>query len=109
MTPINNLALETIKSELCQRGIGLKKVILFGSRAKGDAVPDSDWDFLVVIDREIEPRAKRELIGEIKVRLAEQKIPNDLFIQSAAQLETQKNDVGLITYYALKYGVELSL
>ena len=26
------------------------EVILFGSRARGDAGPDSDWDLLVVVD-----------------------------------------------------------
>lgn len=28
------------------------QVILYGSRARGDAQPDSDWDFLVLIERE---------------------------------------------------------
>ncbi len=28
------------------------KVILFGSRARGDAKNDSDWDLLIVIDKE---------------------------------------------------------
>ncbi|MDR0294895.1 MAG: nucleotidyltransferase domain-containing protein [Prevotellaceae bacterium] len=29
-----------------------EKVILFGSQARGDAKPDSDWDLLVLIDKE---------------------------------------------------------
>jgi len=29
-----------------------EKVILFGSQARGDAKPDSDWDLLVVIDKD---------------------------------------------------------
>jgi predicted nucleotidyltransferase len=29
-----------------------EKVILFGSQARGDAKPDSDWDLLVLVDKE---------------------------------------------------------
>jgi predicted nucleotidyltransferase len=29
-----------------------EKVILFGSQARGDSRPDSDWDLLVLIDKE---------------------------------------------------------
>jgi predicted nucleotidyltransferase len=28
------------------------QVILFGSRARGDARPDSDWDVLILLDRD---------------------------------------------------------
>ena len=104
---MKDLAVKIIKAELEKRGIHLEKIILFGSRARGDFKPDSDWDFLVVVDREMDPRQRREIIGEIKIKLAEQRIPNDLFIKSISQVEAQKKDVGWITYYALKYGVEL--
>jgi len=26
------------------------EIILYGSRARGDAAPDSDWDFLILLD-----------------------------------------------------------
>src|SRR5215469_10348970 len=29
-----------------------EKVILFGSQARGDAKPDSDWDLLVLLDKD---------------------------------------------------------
>lgn len=34
------------------------EVWLFGSRARGDARPDSDWDFLVLTDKPVDRRFK---------------------------------------------------
>lgn len=34
------------------------RVILYGSRARGDAMPDSDWDILVLVDGPVD--AQRE-------------------------------------------------
>ncbi len=51
-------------------GAHLKQVILFGSRARGDDVPDSDYDCLMVLD-EISPGTKDtidEVAGEILYR-----------------------------------------
>ncbi len=39
--------IQALKRELLPNG----QVILFGSQARGDARPDSDWDLLVVLDR----------------------------------------------------------
>lgn len=36
-----------------------ERVYLFGSKARGDAGPDSDYDFLVVVRRKV-PRSKKE-------------------------------------------------
>ena len=32
------------------------RVILFGSRARGDATPESDWDLLIVLDGTVSPQ-----------------------------------------------------
>lgn len=37
------------------------QVILYGSRARGDAQPDSDWDFLVLLDREKTQEIDRDI------------------------------------------------
>jgi predicted nucleotidyltransferase len=53
------------------------KIILFGSRARGDALPDSDIDILVVSDREKDlPRYKRGL--EVRLKLAAVRVPKDI-------------------------------
>ena len=50
MTPIQAI-LGRCRALLAQHyGPSLKKVILFGSRARGDATPESDIDLLVVLD-----------------------------------------------------------
>lgn len=37
------------------------RVILFGSRARGDARPDSDWDLLVLLDGPVTESRKRRI------------------------------------------------
>jgi predicted nucleotidyltransferase len=44
-------------------GARLKQVILFGSRARGDDVPDSDYDCLVILDEV--SRAVKDAIDEV--------------------------------------------
>lgn len=51
-------------------GAHLKQVILFGSRARGDNVPDSDYDCLIILD-EVSPAVKDaidEVAGEVLYR-----------------------------------------
>lgn len=55
---------EEIKLRLASR---LKKVILFGSKARGDDVPGSDYDCLAVVD-EVTPETKNiidDIAGEL--------------------------------------------
>jgi predicted nucleotidyltransferase len=50
-------------------GARLKRVLLYGSRARGDHAPDSDYDLLVVLEGPVDfwPELKRlaELSGDI--------------------------------------------
>jgi predicted nucleotidyltransferase len=43
-------AIETFRRLLAER-LHVDQIVLFGSRARGDAVPDSDMDVLVIIDK----------------------------------------------------------
>jgi predicted nucleotidyltransferase len=52
MKTIERQILETFKSSLLKR-LAVHKIILFGSRARGDAEPYSDMDVLVVLDQKL--------------------------------------------------------
>jgi len=97
-------AIQIIKETIENRGIKVLKVILFGSRAKGNAREDSDWDFLVIVDKDLDRKEKWDIIIKIKRKLAELKIPNDITINSIREFEEKKDNVGYITYYALREG-----
>jgi len=48
---MNTAIFEDIR-QLKRQLIPNEKAILFGSQARGDARPDSDWDLLVLLDKE---------------------------------------------------------
>ena len=54
------------------------QVILFGSRARGDNRSDSDWDFLILLDREPTITLK----DEIRERLYEIELETDEVIST---------------------------
>ena len=58
-----------IHEEAGKLGVRVEKVILFGSRARGDYREDSDWDILVVVGRGLEWRARKLLWSRIYRRL----------------------------------------
>ncbi len=50
------------------------KVVLYGSRARGDAAPDSDWDFLVFTDEPVSFDIEQQLwhrLYEVEIDLGE--------------------------------------
>ena len=65
--------LKEIKRYLKERyGNKIKKVILYGSYARGEATEDSDVDVLIVVSDDLDPKVVRRslepLIGEFYVR-----------------------------------------
>ncbi len=107
MNNIIMIATQVIRDEIERAGYQILKIILFGSRAKGQEHPESDWDFFVIVDREMDRDTKWDVILKIKRRLARLKIPNDIIIESLSQVEEKKEDVSSISYHALREGVTL--
>lgn len=57
----NDKLIQRIHREIQTRlGFHLKKAILFGSRARAEEVPESDYDILIIVD-EISPQIKNTI------------------------------------------------
>jgi len=78
------------------------RLVVFGSRARGDARPDSDLDLLVVepvvVDRFAEMARLSALLGR---RL----IPADLVVMSADAFEQQKAVTNTLAWHAAREGI----
>lgn len=102
---IKEFAAKIIREEFAASGITVKQLILFGSQSRGNAAPDSDWDFLVCVEDKLPFSDKIKISTRIQRRLAEKFISADVIIKSEARLMRERGNVGVITYYALKDGV----
>ena len=93
-----------IIEELEKENIKVHKIILFGSRARGDFKEDSDWDILVLVDRKLNFCEKWDIIDRIKLKLARNKIPNDIILKSHLELFENKNNIGSVCILCYKGG-----
>jgi len=96
-----------IQEIFCENGVEISSIILFGSRARGDAVKHSDWDLLVVTKKDISREEKRKISHIIRKRLADKFIPCDVLIKSEKEVEERKNVVGSVIKSAVREGVVL--
>jgi predicted nucleotidyltransferase len=82
------------------------KVILFGSQARGDARPDSDYDILV-IKSGIEDESKIE--GDIYVKFFYEDVPVavDVIVAKPEDIEKYKEKIGCFLKSALKEGITI--
>lgn len=93
-------------TEIIVREYSPDKIILFGSRARGDSRPDSDIDILVVSDREKDlPRHKRG--QNVRLKLAGVSAPLDILFYTHDDLNRFKNIRQSFCATVQREGVEL--
>lgn len=100
-----NIIAEIIREECALNGYEIIKLILFGSRASGKFNADSDWDFLVILDKPIEWKQKMKIWLPINRRLGKLGVDADILLKSEADFEKEQSDTGRVSYYAHKYGI----
>ena len=80
------------------------KVLLFGSRARGDARPDSDVDLVVVWKDESPPRNRAAFV---RLALGRVGFPMDLAVVTPSEFERLSQRKGHIFHAAVREGVFL--
>jgi len=81
-----------------------ERVILFGSRARGTANPNSDVDLLIVMKK---VRDKRSTSIQIRQVLADLPIAKDVFVTTPEEIRDRGDLVGTVLRPALREGIVL--
>lgn len=103
-----NEILEKLKSILNEMNIQYSKILLFGSRARGDFREESDWDFLIVLKKPVDAKTKKELWFDIYKKLHEfyPFISFDIVLKDTESFEDEKTIANTISNEVYLEGVE---
>ncbi len=100
--------LSTAVSEILHNhNIQVEQILLFGSQARGTALPDSDWDLYVLVNHDLAFADRRRITAEIKRELARLRIPNDILLKSSKQFHTDKTIPGHIAHTVAREGISI--
>ena len=84
------------------------KINLFSSRAKGTAREDSDYDFIVVqAEAFFKEHSRRKEAGKLGRALAKFRVPKDILMYSAEEVEQRRHWQDSVFSDALKEGKAL--
>jgi len=81
------------------------RVLLFGSRARQNYSDTSDYDFLIITKEAIDVERKRLYKSILRKKLAKQKIPADILIQSEEEIQEKKLIIGHIVREIIREGI----
>jgi predicted nucleotidyltransferase len=102
----STISLQQIK-EVTLKILPSCSIVLFGSRARSDASFDSDYDFMVIIKKNLDIAEKRRYKAILRKELAKLKIPVDVLIETEGDVDIKRNISGHIVREVMKYGVVL--
>ncbi|MBU4492441.1 MAG: nucleotidyltransferase domain-containing protein [Euryarchaeota archaeon] len=103
-----NEILEKLKSILNEMNLKYSKILLFGSRARGDFREESDWDFLIVLKKPLDAKTKKELWFDIYKKLHEfyPFISFDIVLKDTESFEEEKTIANTISNEVYLEGIE---
>ena len=95
---------EILLTEITRRIVAVcdpQQIVLFGSRARGDAGPDSDLDLLVIKDEVASPRGEA---ARIYRALAGLSTPVDIVVARSDYVRRHRDIIGTVVRPALREG-----
>jgi predicted nucleotidyltransferase len=81
------------------------RIWLFGSHARGDATPDSDLDFLVVIPQSADSRYHRAV--KARAMVTELRVPKDIIVLTREEWTNELRVPSSLASTVLREGVSL--
>jgi len=78
-----------------------RRVILFGSRARGDAGPESDTDLFVEMETSLPPYERRVAVDRL---FGLRDWPMDVLVYTPAEVDRLKDAVGSLVYSVIREG-----
>jgi predicted nucleotidyltransferase len=84
------------------------RVLLFGSRSKGDYERGQDFDILIITKEDLTPTEKIEIETTInKVLVKRYHMPFDILVYSQSEVEAKQDQKSILLFHALKEAVEI--
>ena len=102
MSPTQESLIEEIRNTIV-REVHPRMIVLFGSQARGNAGPDSDWDLLIV--GEADPKeSRRHRLGRLYCALGHLPISKDLLLYTPEEVETWRGARNHVIAQAMREG-----
>jgi uncharacterized protein len=104
MTPATDTVLEEMTRTIVETAQP-RKVILFGSRVRSDARPESDVDILVIEDEPFGPqRSRRKEMARLWHALSRFDVAKDILVYASEEADKWKESRNHVVAHALKFG-----
>lgn len=100
---------EKFRSILDELGFEYSKIIVFGSRARGNSEEGSDWDILIILKKTVDVKAKKDLWLKIYKKFHEYfpLISIDIILKDVESFEKEKTIANTISNEVYLEGVEI--
>ncbi len=102
-----SFARRVIQDEFAKAGVTVTGIMLFGSRVRGDAKSDSDWDFFVITSMQVPQLEKARIILAIQRVFAKELISVDIMVKSQERIEAERNDAGFMVQTVLAEAISV--